>query len=90
MTNLSIQTIESGQMYGCRFRVQTMLDENGRPAQGSPGDMFEGPGEYTGTGIIAQRDLDSELVRVKDFDTNKEFVVPFDQIWDIDYIELVD
>ena len=37
-----------------------------------------------------QRDMDNKLVRLKDKESLKEFVISFDDIWDIDTVEWVD
>ena len=47
-------------------------------------------GEYESLGILTMRDLDQELVKLKDTQTKMEFVVPFADIWDIDTIEWQD
>lgn len=45
-----------------------------------------GPGDYEGIGVLLTRDLDQRLVKLRDTHSLMEFVVPFDDIWDIDYV----
>ena len=37
-----------------------------------------------------QRDSEKQLVKILDEKSKKEFVVPFDQIWDVDVVEYVE
>jgi len=60
-----------------------MLDTFGRPPNLSDTPL-KGPGLYEGFGLIKVRDLDNRLVRVVDQSCNKEFIVSFDDCWDID------
>ena len=87
---IDIRDITPGESYACQFRVKDVpLDEYGR--LGGEYSLADLPiarrGEYTGLGILMQRDLDNQLVRLKDQDSNHEFVCGFDDIWDIDTIE---
>ena len=84
---IDIQEIEPGGSYACKFRVTTMLDAQGNPAQLNVGDAAEGPGEYTGLGVIRTRDLDTQLVVLVDVATERTYTVSFDSIWDIDTVE---
>lgn len=84
---IDILDITPGLSYACRFRSVTMLDTLGRPAPNLSDTPLKGPGEYEGFGILMQRDLDSRLVRLLDTDSKKEFVVSFDDIWDVDTVE---
>ena len=72
-----------GKTYACKFRVTTMLDTFGR-LPGLSDVPLKGPGLYEGLGTIKIRDLNTRLVRVIDEESRKEFVVSFDDIWDID------
>lgn len=47
-------------------------------------------GEYESLGILTMRDLAQEMVKLKDTQTNMEFVIPFKDIWDVDTIEWQD
>jgi hypothetical protein len=42
--------------------------------------------DYEGIGLLLTRDLEQKLVKLKDTESLMEFVVPFDNIWDIDYV----
>ena len=81
---IDIKNVVEGQSYACKFRSTTLLDLEGQPhPQGSIGD-------YEGVGVILRRDLDAALVRLADQKTGQEFVVGFDNIWDVDTIEWID
>jgi hypothetical protein len=84
---IDIKDITPGASYACRFRVVTMLDETGNPAQLQIGEAAQGPGEYEGLGVIRTRDLESEMVIVVDTQTQHEYTVSFEHIWDIDTVE---
>lgn len=47
-------------------------------------------GEYEGLGILLKRDMEQNIVKLKDTKTNMEFVIPFSDIWDVDTIEWTD
>lgn len=84
---IDIRAVEPGTSYACRFRVVTMLDDAGNPAQLNLGEAAHGPGEYTSLGVITTRDLENQLVVVVDTQTHREYTVSFDNIWDIDTVE---
>lgn len=89
---IDIKDVEIGMSYACKFRVETMLNVDGQPP-GIPtfhSAKLKGPGLYESIGIIMQRDMDNKLVRLKDKESLKEFVISFDDIWDIDTVEWVD
>ena len=85
-----IKNIETGKSYACKFKVETMLDDLGRPAPNFSDVPLKGPGLYEGFGVLMQRDSEKELVVVKDEKSKKEFVVPFSDIWDVDDVEWVE
>jgi hypothetical protein len=87
---IDIKEITPGNSYGCKFRVETMMDTMGRPAPNLSDVPLQGIGKYEGFGILMQRDLKKELVKLQDKASKKEFVVPFHDIWDVDEIEWVD
>ena len=87
---IDIKEITPGNSYACKFRVETMLDDFGRPAPNLSDVPLKGIGKYEGFGILMQRDLNKELVKLQDQKSKKEFVVPFHDIWDVDEIEWVD
>ena len=86
----TIEDIEPGKSYGCKFKVTTMLDDLGRPAPNLSDRPLKGPGEYEGFGVIQVRDLKSKQVELYDTECRKSFRVSFDNIWDIDDVEYVD
>jgi hypothetical protein len=62
----------------------------------TPGESYAcrfrvpGPGNYEGIGILLTRDIEQKLVKLRDSQTQIEYVVSFDNIWDIDYVNWVD
>lgn len=87
---VDILDISPGERYGCKFRTITMLNDQGEPAIGSPGDSFPGPGLYESVGIIQTRDVENKKVKLIDTRSRLTFVVSFDDIWEIDTVEVVD
>lgn len=83
---INIEQIKVGESYGCKYRITTMLDNSGKPVPVTPTDIA-GPGVYEGFGILVKRDLENRKVELHDQDLDRNFVVPFDDIWDIDEIE---
>ncbi len=83
---MKIEDITPGKSYGCKFRVTTMLDTYGR-IPGLSDTPLKGPGEYEGFGILQKRDSKSRMVELYDTKARKEFVVSFDDIWDVDEVE---
>jgi hypothetical protein len=86
---IDIRDITPGESYACKFRVETMLDTLGRPP-GLSDTPLKGVGTYEGLGVLIARDLEQQLVKLKDEKSSKEFVVPFDNIWDIDTVDWVE
>lgn len=87
--SILIEDITPGESYACKFRVETMLDTFGR-LPGLSDTPLQGVGTYESLGVLVQRDLDKRLVLVQDDVSKREFVVSFDDIWDIDTVEWVE
>jgi len=87
---MDIKEITPGKSYACKFKVKTLLDALGRPAPNLSDVPIKGDGIYEGLGVLMERDLNSEMVKLKDEKSSKEFVVPFGDIWDVDVVEWVD
>ena len=90
---IDIREITPGQAYGCKFVVRNIpLDEWDRP--GGLLSMADVPikryGDYEGFGYLKQRDVEQQLVVVVDDASGREFVCGFDDIWDVDDIELIE
>lgn len=83
---IAIEDVKPGKSYACKFRVETMLDTYGR-IPGLSDTPLKGVGTYEGLGILMQRDSDQRLVKLQDEKSKKEFVVGFDDIWDVDEVE---
>ena len=79
----NIHDIEQGKTYACKFKIEIMLDTLGRP-MGIDDTPFDAPGLYEGIGVIKIRDIENKQVQVVDEKTGKEFVLSFDDIWDVD------
>lgn len=81
--------IQAGNSYSCTFTVKNIpLDEWGRP--GGMMSMADLPvskyGDYTSTGDIVSRDLNTELFEVQDHKVDgkpKTYVVKFTDVEDI-------
>lgn len=86
---IKIENITPGKSYACKFRTETMLDSHGR-VPGLSDTPLKGVGTYEGLGILIQRDTDQRLVKLQDEKSKKEFVVSFDDIWDVDEVEWQD
>ena len=86
---IKIEDITPGKSYACKFRVRTLLDSFGR-IPGLSDTPLAGEGNYEGLGILMQRDSDQRLVKLQDEKSKKEFVVSFDDIWDVDEVEWED
>jgi hypothetical protein len=85
----NIEEITTGKSYACKFKVTTELDALGRPFPNLSDQPYGKRGEYEGFGFLLQRDLEQRLVLIGDIDSKKEFVVSFDDIWDLDDVEYV-
>ncbi len=83
---IKIEDITPGKSYACKFKTETMLDIYGR-IPGLSDTPLKGVGTYEGLGILMQRDSDQRLVKLQDEKSKKEFVVSFDDIWDVDEVE---
>ena len=86
---IDIKDITPGESYACKFRVETMLDELGRPP-GLSDTPLAGVQMYEGLGVLIARDVTQELVKLKDQASSKEFVVAWADIWDVDTVDWVD
>ena len=86
---IDIREVEVGKSYACKFKVERMLDTFGR-IPGLSDTPLAGLGWYEGFGELMQRDSEKQLVKILDEKSKKEFVVPFDQIWDVDEVEYVE
>lgn len=87
---IKIEDVVPGNSYACKFKVQTMLDDLGRPAPNLSDQPLKGVGTYEGFGVLEARDMNTRLVKLKDEKSKKDFVVSFDDIWDIDTVDWVE
>lgn len=87
---IDIEDVVPGNSYACKFKVRTMLDTLGRPAPNLSDQPLAGEGNYEGLGVLVARDLNTRLVKLQDEKSKKEFVVSFDDIWDIDTVDWVE
>ena len=86
---IDIREVEVGKSYACKFKIEHILDEYDR-IPGLSDTPIKGLGWYEGFGELMQRDSEKQLVKILDEKSKKEFVVPFDQIWDVDVVEYVE
>jgi hypothetical protein len=86
--------ITAGESWACRFSVQAMIREDGSLYDSTgvqPGESVAArPGTYTSVGVIVRRDVDAELLELRDTETGKHFVVGFADVSDIDRVEWVE
>jgi len=87
---LTIENLEPGNSYACKFRVETMLDEGGNPVPNLLNLPLKGIAPYESLGIILKRDFENKIVRLLDESSKLHYIVSFDDIWDIDDIEWKD
>ena len=83
---MNIETITPGKSYTCKFVKRNIpLDRHGRPGgMLSWADLpIERYGDYTSQGELSARDTNTRLVEVVENNTNKTFVVGFDDVWDL-------
>ena len=88
--SITIETITPGKSYAAKFKVKTLLDDFNRPAPNLTDVPVKGEGWYEGLGILIQRDSEKKLVKLQDEKSKKEFIVPFEDLWDVDEIEWKD
>ena len=74
--------IEPGSSWACKFQVATLVNENNIAVEENGK-----PGVYEGLGIIKTRDCENRLVELVDTETERVFVVPWDDCRDIDEVE---
>lgn len=90
---MQIKDITPGESWACRFRATTFLDESGAPVLRknlAVGEAHPGkPGEYESIGVIQVRDAEKELVTVVDVNSDQEFVVDWNNCWDVDRVEWI-
>lgn len=86
---LTINEIKVGQSYACKFRCETMLDDQNLPVTSDTKNL-KGPGVYESLGVIKTRDVDNRLVELVDNVTKRQFTIPFNDIWDIDEVEWIE
>jgi len=86
---LTINQIKVGQSYACKFRCETMLDDQNLPVTSDTKNL-KGPGTYESLGVIKTRDVDNQLVELIDKVTKRQFTIPFTDIWDIDEVEWIE
>ena len=84
---IPIEDITPGKSYACKFKVETMVDMNCKPHPNLTDVPLKGVSNYISLGILLQRDSEKRLVKVKDTESKKEFVVSFDDIWEVDEAE---
>jgi len=86
--------ITAGESWACRFSVQAMITPEGELYDSTgvaPGQTVDAaPGTYKGVGVIVKRDLEAELLELRDTASGKHFVVGFADVTDIDRVEWVE
>ena len=89
---ITVEKMKPGKGYECTFTVKNIpLDEFGRPGgMMSLADLpIEKYGDYTSTGAIVARDLNTKLVEVEDSNSDgkpKTYVVKFENVENINAV----
>ena len=91
---MNITDIEVGQTYACKFKIRTFVNKDGKAIdtrQLQPGQPVSGgePGEYEGFGFIIKRDVDKQLLKVLDKELEREWIIGWDSVWDVDVVKWV-
>lgn len=91
--NMTLDDIETGKSYACKFKVSTFIDDEGNAvsAKLAVGQKHPGmPGTYESLGLIQIRDTEKELVQLKDTKDGATYYVPWVDCWDVDTVEWID
>ena len=89
---ITVETMKTGKEYTCTFTLKNIpLDTFGRPGgMMSLADIpIEKYGDYTSTGTIVARDLNTKLVEVEDSKSNgkpKTYAVKFENVENINEV----
>lgn len=84
---LTVNDIQAGKSYACKFKIKTLLDKSGAPTEViSENNEIK---DYESFGVIQQRDLENKLLAIIDQKTNIKFIVDFDSVWDVDTVEWI-
>lgn len=84
---MQMRDIQAGRSYACRFRTAELVDVNGDPVTDRASQTPASMKMREGFGIIKTRDEAQELVEVIDTDTEKVYVLGWEDCWDIDEVE---
>jgi len=87
---IDIREITPGRAYGCKFKVKEARDEFDRKWPNMSDTPFHHYAEVEGFGFLKQRDTEQELVVVIDEKSEQEFVCTYDDIWDVDEVEIIE
>ena len=86
---IAIEEITPGKPYACKFRVKEARDEFDRKWPNLSDTPFHHYSWVESFGFLLQRDTEQRLVVVADEKTDQEFVCGYDDIWDVDDVEVV-
>ena len=91
---MQMQDITPGESWGCKFKVRTFIDDEGRPVstRNVPigGKVPGKPGWWESVGSIAVRDAKTRMVEIVDHQVqDRKWTVSWDDCWDIDRVEYV-
>lgn len=82
---MKIEDITPGVSWACYFKAVDLL-EDGRPVTGEPSEHAR-PGIYEGFGLIKTRDVENSLVEIVDYETQRNYVVNWNDCWGVDEVE---
>lgn len=81
------EDLEPGKSYACKFKIKTYITEQGEPVCIT--DLAENTrelktGSWVSWGVIARRDTANRLLEVEDQQTDRTWILNWDEVWDID------
>lgn len=82
------ETISTGRSYACLYTTEIGLDQDNQIPDDTGEITHRQP--LTGFAIIAKRDPKQRLLTVVDVNLALEIVVGYDDVWDIDDVEVVE
>lgn len=83
---MNIEDVTTGESWGCYFTAVDLL-QDGKPVQEGESTDTAKPGVFESFGIIKTRDLENKLLEVIDSQSQKVYVVSWEDVRDVDRIE---
>jgi hypothetical protein len=93
MSEHTIENIQEGESWACKFRALQMVDADGKLVDTSgvqPGEAIDGvPKLYESWGVLETRDLEKQLVQVRDNASGRLITCAWEDCWDVDVVDYV-